>query len=43
MFIVWVRPCHLQEYGAHAIGRCICLQVEAFIEVQLDKDRFVAH
>jgi hypothetical protein len=36
-------PCCLQEYGAHAKHGSVYLQVEAFVEVWLGKDRFVAH
>ncbi len=33
----------LREYGAHAIGRCISLEEEWFIEVRLCKDGSGAH
>ncbi len=28
----------LQEYGAHAISRCVCLKEEWFLEVWLGED-----
>ena len=33
----------LQEYGAHAIGGCICLKEEWFLKVWLGKDGSRAH